>query len=117
MLLASSDIMTRTGMFRTNEMIVAVTRSAPWKTDRAKKTPQASVAPTGAENTALKMVASSADASRTSPVLWRTKSCFSAGMTHPSTTPAPDRGDPDRNNIEQHSQRILVTFGRQVVLS
>ena len=50
-------------------MIVAVTRSAPRNTDRAKNTPHASVAPTGAENTALKIIASTAEASLTSPVL------------------------------------------------
>ena len=61
-------------MLMMNEMIVAQTRSEPGNADRAKKTPQASVAPTGAENTALKIVASRALASRTRPVLWRTKS-------------------------------------------
>ena len=36
---------------------------------KAQNRPNASVAPTGAENTALKIVASTAEASRTSPVL------------------------------------------------
>ena len=66
--------MMRTGMLRKKETIVAVTRSAPGNAERAKNTPQASVAPTGALNTALKIAASSAEASRTRPVLFRTKS-------------------------------------------
>jgi len=74
MLEASSAIMIRIGMLMIPEMIVAQTRSAPGNMLRAAKTPHASVAPTGAENTALKIVASRAEASRTSPVLWRTKS-------------------------------------------
>ena len=53
MLEASKAIMMRTGTFRTNEMIVAHTRSAPGNALSAKKTPQARVAPTGAEKTAL----------------------------------------------------------------
>ena len=55
-------------------MIVAQMGSAPGKADRDQRMPIASVAPTGAEKTALKIVASSAEASRTSPVLWRTNS-------------------------------------------
>jgi hypothetical protein len=50
-------------------MIVAATRSEPGNAVRAKNTPQANVAPTGAEKTALKMAASRALASRTKPVL------------------------------------------------
>ena len=61
-------------MLMMNEMMVAQTRSAPGNAARAKKTPHASVAPTGAEKTALKIVASRALASLTRPVLWRTKS-------------------------------------------
>jgi hypothetical protein len=76
MLDASSDIMIRTGMLRTKAISVAVTRSLPGNTARAKNTPHARVAPTGAEKTALKMAASMADASRTSPVLRRTNSCW-----------------------------------------
>src|SRR5262252_2739936 len=75
MLEAISAIITRTGALMTNAMIVAVTRSAPGNSESAKKTPQARVAPTGAENTALKTIASNAEASRTSPVLLRTNSC------------------------------------------
>ena len=74
MLDASRPIISSTGMLRTNEMMVAVTRSLPGNADNAKNTPQASVAPTGAEKTALKMVASNAEASRTRPVLLRTNS-------------------------------------------
>src|SRR4051812_16899969 len=74
MLDASSAIMTRTGMFRTNEISVAVTRSAFGNEEYAQNRPNASVAPTGAENTALKIAASTAEASRTSPVLRRTNS-------------------------------------------
>ena len=53
MLEASRAIMISTGMLRTNEMIVAQTRSAPGNALSAKNTPHASVAPTGAEKTAL----------------------------------------------------------------
>src|ERR1700685_2358273 len=77
MLEAISDIMITMGMLITSEISVAVTRSAPGNADRAKNTPQARVAPTGAENTALKTIASKAEASRTRPVLLRTKSCCS----------------------------------------
>src|SRR3984893_19493387 len=73
--------MSRTGTFRTNETIVAVTRSLPGNADKAKKTPQARVAPTGAENTALKTIASKAPASRTNPVLLRTNRPFSVDAT------------------------------------
>ena len=45
--------MIRTGTLSANEMTVAHTRSAPGKALRAKKTPHARVAPTGAEKTAL----------------------------------------------------------------
>ena len=69
MLEASRAIMIRTGMLMIPEITVAVTMSAPGNRVRAANTPQASVAPTGAENTALKIVASSALASRTRPVL------------------------------------------------
>ncbi len=66
--------MIRIGTFSTNDHSVAATRSEPGNAVSAKKTPQASVAPTGAEKTALKIVASSAEASRTRPVLRRTNS-------------------------------------------
>ena len=75
-------------MFSTTAMIVAHTGSAPGKADRAHRTPMARVAPTGAEKTALKIVASSADASRTRPVLRRTKSRLS-----------PDSGVTDTANL------------------
>ena len=45
--------MIRTGTFRTKEMMVAQTRSAPGNALSAKNTPHARVAPTGAEKTAL----------------------------------------------------------------
>src|SRR5664280_498298 len=75
MLDAIKAIMMTTGMFKTNEAIVAVTRSAPGNALRAKNTPHARVAPTGAENTALKTIASNAEASRTRPVLFRRNNC------------------------------------------
>ena len=75
MLDAMSAIMITIGMLITSEISVAVTRSAPGKAVSAKNTPQARVAPTGAENTALNTIASKADASRTRPVLLRTNSC------------------------------------------
>ncbi len=65
--------MISTGTLITTAMIVAHTGSAPGNAESVQSTPMASVAPTGAEKTALKMVASSADASRTRPVLFRTK--------------------------------------------
>src|SRR5215469_11199003 len=77
MLDAMAAIMITIGMLMTNEMSVAVTMSAPGNAESAKNTPQASVAPTGAENTALNTIASNALASRTRPVLLRTKSCCS----------------------------------------
>src|SRR5438309_11918626 len=77
MLDARSAIITRTGMLITNEINVTVTKSAFGNEPRAQKRPKARVAPTGAENTALKIVASSAEASRTRPVLWRTNNRLS----------------------------------------
>ena len=79
--------MIRTGMLRTNEMIVAHTKSARGNAESAQKIPNASVAPTGAEKTALKIAASTADASRTSPVLCRTNSWL-----RPATRPHLPRG-------------------------
>ncbi len=61
-------------MLMKNVMSVTATKSAWGNADKAQNRPKASVAPTGAENTALKIVASTAEASRTSPVLCRTKS-------------------------------------------
>ena len=46
-------------MLMTTAMSVAHTGSAPGKADSAQSTPMARVAPTGAEKTALKIVASS----------------------------------------------------------
>src|SRR6187549_3690223 len=88
MLDASSAIMIRTGMLMTTAMMVAQTGSAPGNAESAQSTPMARVAPTGAEKTALKIVASSADASRTRPVLRRTKSRLS-----------PDSGVTDTANL------------------
>jgi hypothetical protein len=87
MLEASNAIISNTGMLMMNEITVAQTRSEPGNADRAKKTPQASVAPTGAEKTALKIVASRALASRTNPVLWRTKSLLCPATHHLLATP------------------------------
>ena len=56
-------------MLITSAISVTATKSAFGNDPSAQNRPNASVAPTGAENTALKIVASSADASRTRPVL------------------------------------------------
>src|SRR4051812_45149285 len=79
MLEASSDIITSTGMLITSEMTVTATKSAFGNEPRAQNRPKARVAPTGAENTALKIVASSAEAPRTRPVLWRTNNRLPPG--------------------------------------
>src|SRR6478752_2321575 len=107
MLAASSDTMIRTGMLRTKAISVAVTRSLPGNTASAKNTPQASVAPTGAEKTALKMAASMADASRTRPVLCRTNSSWFGGPSLTSLIrPSLLARCPDRvyNKIEHRRQ-------------
>src|SRR5690348_5277463 len=72
MLASSSANMISTGMLRIAAMISTPTGSAPGKATRVKKIDQARVEPIGAEMTALKIVASTADAERTSPVLLRT---------------------------------------------
>src|SRR5215475_12659584 len=74
MLAPSSANMISTGMLMIAAMISTPTGSAPGKATRAKKIDQARVEPIGAEMTALKIVASTADAERTSPVLLRTNS-------------------------------------------
>jgi hypothetical protein len=77
MLAPSSANMISTGMLMIAAMIRTPTGSAPGKATRVKKIDQARVEPTGAEMTALKIVASTADAERTSPVLLRTNSRLS----------------------------------------
>src|SRR5437868_13466772 len=67
------DIMMHTGMFTTKAITSASTISAPGNNPRAYKMPKARVAPTGAEKTALKIMASSTDASRTRPDDCRTE--------------------------------------------
>src|SRR5229473_2340970 len=67
------DIMMHTGMFTTKAISSASTKSAPGNNPRAYNMPKARVAPTGAEKTALKMMASRTDASRTRPDDCRTK--------------------------------------------
>src|SRR5579875_3502812 len=117
MLEAISAIMITTGALIANEISVAVTRSAPGNTDSAKNTPQARVAPTGAENTALNTIASNADAWRTRPVLLRTN-CPCASGVSAVLKPAPralasGRGqaapsNPGRNGKEHHHQRLGI---------
>ena len=77
MLAPSSANMISTGMLMIAAMISTPTGSAPGKATRVKKIDQARVEPIGAEMTALKIVASTADAERTSPVLLRTNSRLS----------------------------------------
>ena len=77
MLAPSSANMISTGMLMIAAMISTPTGLAPGKATRVKKIDQASVEPIGAEMTALKIVASTADAERTSPVLLRTNSRLS----------------------------------------
>src|SRR5471030_658453 len=72
-------------MMSTGMLIAATSRRtpatlAPGNATIAKKTEYAMVDPTGAEMTALKIVASSADADRTSPVLLRTNSLLAVAM-------------------------------------
>src|SRR5665213_1557481 len=80
MLAPSSANMMRTGMLITATRIKTPTTSAPGNATSAKKIEYAIVDPTGAEMTALKIVASTADAERTSPVLLRTNSLLALAM-------------------------------------
>src|SRR5262249_24097310 len=73
MLAASSANMIRTGMLMISVISSTPLTSAPGKATSVKKIEYAIVDPIGAEITALKIVASTADASRTKPVLLRTK--------------------------------------------
>ena len=66
--------MISTGMLMISVMTSTPTGSAPGNATRVKKIDQARVDPIGAEMTALKIVASTADADRTRPVLLRTNS-------------------------------------------
>ncbi len=77
MLAPSSANMISTGMLMISVMTSTPTGSAPGNATRVKKIDQARVEPIGAEMTALKMVASTADAERTNPVLLRTNSRLS----------------------------------------
>ena len=72
-----------TGMLMITARISTPTGSAPGKATRVKKIDQARVEPIGAEMTALKMVASTADAERTSPVLLRTTEASLMGPLWP----------------------------------
>ncbi len=74
MLAPSSANMISTGMLMIRVMTRTPTGSAPGNATRVKKIDQARVDPIGAEMTALKIVASRAEAVRTSPVLFRTNS-------------------------------------------
>ena len=86
--------MMMTGMLRTNEINVTDTMSAFGKADRAQNRLNASVAPTGAEKTALKIVASTAEASRTSPVLLRTNSWLPPAPLLDATVPTSSTAGP-----------------------
>src|SRR5215469_5829988 len=74
MLAPSRANMISTGMLMIRVMISTPMGSAPGNATRVKKIDQARVDPIGAEMTALKIVASRAEAVRTSPVLLRTNS-------------------------------------------
>src|SRR5579859_2352953 len=80
MLAPSSANMIRTGMLMSATSTSTPTTSAPGNATSAKKIEYAIVDPTGAEMTALKMVASTADAERTSPVLLRTNSLLAVAI-------------------------------------
>lgn len=60
------------GIFKTKDISMAATIFAPGNAESEKNTPHARTAPTGAEKTALKTIASKADASLTNPELFRT---------------------------------------------
>jgi len=88
MLDASSANMMRTGMLISAVMMSTPATSAPGNATRVKKIEYAMVDPIGAEMTALKIVASRAEAERTSPVLLRTKSLLAVAIP---TLRLPDR--------------------------
>src|SRR6202035_3436927 len=81
MLAPSRANMMSTGMLMAATSRITVATSAPGNATSVKKMEYAIVEPTGAEMTALKIVASTADAERTSPVLLRTKSLLAVAMT------------------------------------
>jgi len=60
------------GIFKTKDISMAAMIFAPGNAESEKNTPHARTAPTGAEKTALKTIASKADASLTNPELFRT---------------------------------------------
>src|ERR1700694_2647881 len=103
MLDASSANMIRTGMLMSAVRMRTPTTSAPGKATSVKKIEYAIVDPIGAEMTALKIVASRAEAERTSPVLLRTKSrlagaiATSPGVTNPNLTHASKAGRVEHN--------------------
>ena len=93
MLAPSKANMISTGMLMISVMISTPTGLAPGNATRAKKIDQARVEPIGAEMTALKIVASSADAERTNPVLLRTNRRLSerSAVVMSSSWPMPPR--------------------------
>src|ERR1700688_1033432 len=93
MLAPSSANMMSTGMLMAATSRMTDATSAPGNATSAKKIEYAIVDPTGAEMTALKMVASRADAERTSPVLFRTKSLLAVAI-------ATLRCGPDRPQLD-----------------
>src|ERR1700680_940612 len=109
MLDASSANMIRTGMLMSAVMMRTPATSAPGNATSAKKIEYAIVDPIGAEMTALKIVASRAEAERTSPVLLRTKSLLAVAM-------APSRRLTDPN-LTHRSKAGRVEHNRTPVSS
>ena len=95
--------MINTGMLRTKVMSSTPTGSAPGKATRVKKIDQARVEPMGAEMTALKMVASSAEAERTNPVLLRTNSRLPGRLSVAMAT---------LHRLDRNSQRLTPALER-----
>src|SRR5579859_1745893 len=117
MLAPSSANMMSTGMLMSATSISTPTTSAPGNATSAKKIEYAIVEPTGAEMTALKMVASTADAERTSPVLLRTNSLLAVAMAilRRSDRPQLDTRAENRqslNTIEHRCQEAMDTEGQ-----
>src|SRR5579872_5766263 len=80
MLAPSNANMIRTGMLMSATISRTPATSAPGNETSAKKIEYAIVDPTGAEMTALKIVASTAEAERTRPVLLRTNSLLAVAI-------------------------------------
>src|SRR5579862_3101215 len=105
--------MIRTGMLMIATRISTPTTSAPGNATSAKKIEYAIVDPTGAEMTALKMVASTADAERTSPVLLRTNSLLEVAMAilRRSDRPQLDTRAENRQSLNTIEHRCQEAHG------